>query len=164
MQRMRTFLICSLVLLCSGCAHVDDRNRPVGQNCDLATPPKSAGEDAHHGVLLLVYPRAREIGTNYNGCQVAWIQHENEATLAWIVVIQQGEVVRVWSQDPQMEAMLGQCVWENGIIKKGTSGACGDSKSMIMKSFLPGCISKAPTSFTEAELKAYDTNYCGKAE
>jgi hypothetical protein len=143
---MRTLLMYALLLL-SGCALADERDRPVGQNCDLATPPKSAGEEGHHGVLLLVFPRAREIGAHYDGCQVVWIKREKELTLAWIVVIQRGQAVRVWSRDAEMKAMLG-----------------GNSKRMIMKSYLPGCISNAPDLRTESEFKAYDKKYCGEAE
>jgi len=160
---MRMFLMSALLLLC-GYALGDERDRPVGQNCDLATPPKGAGEGVHHGVLLLVFPRAREIGSSYNGCQVVWIQRDKELTLAWIVVVQGGEAVRVWSQDADMKAMLGQCVWEKGIVKKGSSEVCGNSKNIIMKSYLPGCISKAPDGLTGAELGAYDQRSCGDAE
>lgn len=142
---MRTLLMSALLLLC-GYAFGDERDRPHGQNCDLATPPKSAGEESHHSVLLLVFPRAREIGAHYDGCQVVWIQREKEVTLAWIVVIHSGEAVRIWSQDPEMKAMLG------------------NSKGMIMKSYLPGCISKAPDGLTEDEFRAYDRRYCGDAE
>ena len=142
---MRTLLMSALLLLC-GSAFGDERDRPVGQNCDLAAPPKSAGEETHHGVLLLVFPRAREIGAHYDGCQVVWIQRQKEVTLAWIVLIQGGAAVRVWSEDAEMKSMLG------------------NSKSMIMKSYLPGCISKAPDAMTEAEFRAYDRRYCGHAE
>lgn len=160
---MRTLLMSALLLLC-GCAFGDERDRPVGQNCDLATPPKSAGEEGHHGVLLLVFPRAREIGSDYHGCQVVWIQRKNEVTLAWIVVIKSGQAASVWSRDAEMQAMLGQCVGEKRTVRKGTPEVCGNSKNMIMKSYLPGCISKAPDRLTEAEFRAYDRRYCGQAE
>jgi hypothetical protein len=154
--------MCALLLLC-GCAFGDERDRPVGQNCDLATPPKNAGEEAHHGVFLRVFPRAREIRADYNGCQVVWIQRGKEVNVAWVVVIQGGEAVRVWSQDAEMQAMVGQCVWEKGIIKKGTSEVCGNSRNMIMKSYLPGCISKGDR-LTEGEPGPKDRRYCGEAE
>jgi hypothetical protein len=153
----------AFLVLCA-CALASGGDRPVGQNCELTTPPKNAGEEAHHSVLLLVYPRAREIGTNYNGCQVVWIQREKAATLAWIVVIQGGEAVRVWSLDPEMETMLGQCVWEKGVLKQGKSEVCGSSKSMIMKSYLPGCISRVPDGLTESEFEEYGKKSCGDAE
>ena len=145
MRTIRMLLLPVLLLLCD-CAFGDEGERPIGQNCDLASPPKSAGEETHHGVLLLVFPRAREIGAHYDGCQVVWIQRKTEVTLAWIVVVQGGAAVRIWSQDAEMKAMLG------------------NSKSMIMKSYLPGCISKAPDGLTEAEYRAYDRRYCGDAE
>jgi hypothetical protein len=104
---MRALLTSALLLVCA-CAFGDERDRPVGQNCDLATPPKSADQEAHHGVLLRVFPPAREISASYSGCQVVWIQRNGEATLAWIVVIQGGEAVRVWSQDAEMQSMLGE--------------------------------------------------------
>jgi hypothetical protein len=160
---MRTLLMSALLLLC-GYALADERDRPVGPNCDLATPPKSAGEKAHHGVLLLVFPRAREIRADYNGCQAVWIQRDKELTLAWIVLIQGGEAVRVWSQDPEMKTMLGQCIWEKGNIKQGTAEVCGNSKSMIMKSYLPGCISKAPDRLFQTEFGPAEKGSCGDAE
>jgi hypothetical protein len=104
---MRALLTSALLLLCAG-AFAEEGDRPVGQNCDLAAPPKRAEEEAHHGVSLLVFPPTREIVAGYSGCQVVWIQRNKEATVAWIVVIQDGEAVRVWSQDPEMRSMLGR--------------------------------------------------------
>lgn len=157
-------LLTSLLTLACACAFGDERDRPVGQNCDLATPPRTAGEEAHHGVLLLVFPRARDIKADYNGCQVVWIQRDKKASLAWIVLVQAGQAVRVWSQDAEMQTMLGQCVWEKGTIKKGTSAVCGSAKSMIMKSYLPGCISRTPDRLTGGELAPGDRSRCGEAE
>ena len=104
---MRALLTSVLLILCA-CAFADEADRPVGQNCDLAAPPKRAQEEAHHGVSLLVFPPPGEIAAGYSGCQVVWIKRNKEATLAWIVVIQDREAVRVWSQDAEMRSMLGQ--------------------------------------------------------
>jgi hypothetical protein len=84
--------------------------------------------------------------------------------IAWMVLIQGGQAVRVWSQDAQMQAMLGQCVGEQGSIKKGAPGVCGNAKNMIMKSYLPGCISKTPDPLFEGESGPGDSSRCGEAE
>ena len=40
--------------------------------CAIADPPSEAGEQAHMGELLLVYPRAKNIGEAFTGCQSLW--------------------------------------------------------------------------------------------
>jgi hypothetical protein len=70
---MRQILASALLLLC-GPAFAGEIGRPVGKNCDLAEPPDTAGEEFDHGALLRIYPRARDIGMSYNGCQAVWVQ------------------------------------------------------------------------------------------
>ena len=66
------FVLAALCCFLGACALLAEAKRPTGQNCDLAAPPEDAGEEADHGVLLFVFPRARDIGVNYNGCQTVW--------------------------------------------------------------------------------------------
>lgn len=158
-------VLASLLLLLDDSSTAAESKRPVGQNCDLATPPKSAGEDTNHGLLLFVFPRARDIGVNYTGCQLIWTQSKTEVTLGWLVWIQSGKAVRVWSTDAEMNAMLGQCFWEKGILKNGRAETCGNSEDTVMKSYLPGCISKGPRQpLSNSEFDAYWEKHCGEAE
>jgi len=151
-----------LLSLMSTSASAEESKRPVGQNCDLAKPPESAGEEADHRALLFVFPRAHELGSNYTGCQVVWVQQDGNLALAWTTLIQRGEVVRVWSPDAAVTASLGNCLWERGVLKRGLLEKCGDSKSHIMESYLPGCFSKAPEGkFSAAESEAHWARDCG---
>jgi hypothetical protein len=116
--------------------------RPVGKNCDLAEPPNTAGEEFDHGALLRIYPRARDIGMSYNGCQAVWVQTQDGVNLGWLVWIETGEVARMWSADRELQAKIGGCLYEHGQITRGDPTACPLSTELIMKSLAPGCVAK----------------------
>jgi hypothetical protein len=93
------FLI--LVFFSSGTCIAGDNLRPQGANCDLVSPPENAGEDFNHGATIRVFPRARDIGSSYNGCQLMWVQAVDHWTIISVVEIRDADAERIWSPTTQ---------------------------------------------------------------
>jgi hypothetical protein len=54
--------------------------RPVGMNCALSKPPATAGEEFNHGMVLRIFPRAKDINASYTGCQALMVEYEGRWT------------------------------------------------------------------------------------
>ena len=94
---MRSIVLAFLTLglASTGCAAMPQR--PDGANCRLAAPPRTAGEIDAPRQIAFVYPRTKDIGIGYVGCQAVWVRGEHGAwqivTLVWI---ERRRVVEVW--------------------------------------------------------------------
>ena len=116
-------------------------SKPQGRNCELVTPPIDAGEEAGHGYLVQVSPRAKDIDSNYSGCQaVFWTTAKEPAQLAWLVEVVNGDPVRRWSSDPAMRE-ISKCVYGHGVLMKGSPDVCPVPPELLMPSQAPGCFS-----------------------
>lgn len=83
------------VVLVDAASAVDQR--PIGNNCNLTAPPQSAGEEMNHGIVLRVFPRAKDIGPSYSGCQALFVPHGGGWKVVSLTEVAQGDPVRVWS-------------------------------------------------------------------
>jgi hypothetical protein len=121
------------------CASVMAQGRPEGLNCDLIQPPKLAGEESNHGVTLKIYPRAKDISTQYSGCQVMFAPNSK----TWIVVslteVINGDPIRVWSDHPSNE-QTANCLYRKGKIIRGDPDKCPMPEFILTKSLAPGCV------------------------
>src|SRR5476649_760441 len=116
-------------------------SKPQGRNCELVTPTIDAGEEAGHGYLVQVSPRAKDIDSNYSGCQaVFWTTAKEPAQLAWLVEVVNGDPVRRWSFDPAMRE-ISKCVYGHGVLMKGSPDVCPVPPELLMPSQAPGCFS-----------------------
>src|SRR5690242_18198363 len=80
---------------------------PEGDNCRLSAPPESAGEEFNHGIVLRVYPRARDIAQSYSGCQIMWAPDSEKWVTVSITQVVNGDPVRIWSphaKSPELTA------------------------------------------------------------
>jgi hypothetical protein len=150
-----TMPILFLVMLLIYCTPVlaGEIDRPTGQNCNLVAPPDTAGETSNHGVTLRIYPRAREIDTSYSGCQSLWVPDKDEWSLIFLVVIESGDPVRIWSPDDPDQELAG-CVYQKGEVVKGDPETCPAPRSLIMKSLAPGCEEKIRSAIAKDGLGA----------
>ena len=133
-----SFMACALFVLAA-------EERPTGRNCELNSPPATAGEEINHGVTLKIFPRARDIAKNYTGCQTLWMPVKLKWALVSMVVIVRGDPERVWSPhetDPQR----GFCRYKYGRVVKGDPNQCPSPEFLIMKSLAPGCVAKITKS------------------
>jgi hypothetical protein len=118
-----------------------DSGRPVGQNCSLAQPPADAGEEMNHGITLKIYPRARNIGSNYTGCQAMWYPDGDKWGVVAIVAIEHGDPVRIWSPDGGDPARFA-CHYKQGRVIRGDAKHCAAPEFLIAKSLAPGCVER----------------------
>lgn len=119
-------------------ALADETGRPAGDNCNVASAPDSAGETLDHGNLLKVYPRARDIGPAYSGCQGRWAQTKTGWRLAGLAVITKGEARRFWTP----EVAVVTCIYDKGAVVLGDAKTCPAQSDLILKSRASGCVEK----------------------
>ena len=130
-------LICALILVIATTAGAAENERPLGQNCDLSTPPPSAGESWNHGFMERIYPRAKDISDRYNGCQVLFVStEEGKWSVMFVIEILRGDPVRIWAADMKSDELA--CRYKNGALVAGDSKACSDNIGLL-KSLAPGC-------------------------
>lgn len=115
--------------------------RPVGKNCNLSAPPESAGEELNHGIILRIYPRAKDINEMYTGCQLMWLPDANRWHVLSVVEIKSGDPVRIWSPD-KSDPVRVSCTYRKGKVVKGDAKNCAGPEFLIAKSMAPGCVKK----------------------
>jgi len=136
---MRTMIALVAAFCVSAAAGAADNDRPTGTNCDLAAPPPSAGEEFNHGLTLKIFPRARDIGPGYTGCQLVWIPHEGRWITMSAVAIEGGQPVRIWAPEVAKPDFL-DCRYKSGRIVAGDPGKCPMARFLLMRSMGPGCV------------------------
>ena len=136
----RDIAVLIIVILLSGFAHADE-HQPEGENCAIPIPPDNSGEEINHGVTLKIYPRAKDIGGTYSGCQSLWAPDKN----GWVVVAVSeyidGYPVRLWSphvKDPERKA----CRYSEGKLVSGNRDKCPIPESLVIRSLPTGCVEK----------------------
>jgi hypothetical protein len=137
----------------SGVCLADDNIRPTGQNCDLLDPPSNAGEDSNAGLTMRIYPRARDIGSTYNGCQLSWAQNGDHWIMISAVVIKEGDPERIWSPVGANQERFS-CRYKNGQVVSGEARSCASAKSLILKSLAAGCVDKLRKAMAVGGLNA----------
>jgi len=137
-MRFVAFVVC-IVLTITTCSAAG-AGRPKGKNCDLSSPPPNAGEESNHGVTLRVYPRARDIGARYSGCQVLLAPTAEGWSTVSLTEVVSGDPVRVWFPDSSDEAAL-VCRYRRGKVVQGNPATCPAPEFILVKSLAVGCVS-----------------------
>jgi len=114
---------------------------PVGSNCSLPAPPKAAGESIGHDITLRVFPRARDIGKDYVGCQTMWMPGGKDWRVVTVVAIDHGDPIRLWHKDAPNDPSLS-CRYKDGKLILGAPKDCAEPQFLIIKSVAPGCVDK----------------------
>lgn len=134
---MRLFIAVLIIMQCAA-ATAGEHGRPIGHNCEFSAPPENAGEDFNHGVVLRIYPRAKDIGKNYTGCQTMWTPEDKSWLIVGMVAIEAGYPVRIWV--PSISGPIpASCRYRKGRLFKGDEKNCPDAKTLIAKSLAVGC-------------------------
>jgi hypothetical protein len=157
MRRLAVFV--GLLTLASGSFGAIEV-RPKGTNCDLAKPPESAGEEMSHGVTLRIYPRAKDIGPAYRGCQSLWAPAGDRWTLVSMVEIVKGDPVRVWSSDSS-ERDITACRFKGGRVVRGDPSNCPSPNHLILKSLAPGCVEMIREAVSKGGIGIEEPAGCG---
>lgn len=127
------------LLFCQVSAFAND-DTPQGRNCDLSTPPISAGEEQNHGTVLRVYPRAKDIDSKYTGCQALLAPDGERWVVVSLIEVVNGDPVRVWSAYEKDSTILA-CRFRNGKVVQGNPDTCPAPEFLLLKSMAPGCVS-----------------------
>lgn len=134
-----------LLVLLAGAASAQDDGKPKGKNCDLTKAPRQAGEVMLHGVDARIYPRTRDLGRGYNGCQVWWVgEYPADFHLYALVEVVNGDHVRFWS--PIVKGPETACRFRNGKVVVGDPEKCPKHYYLFPKSMRAGCLAKLKTA------------------
>jgi hypothetical protein len=107
----------------------------MGVNCTLSEPPADAGEVAVHGMTIWVYPRAKDIFSNYTGCQTVFAEIDGKRKTVAITEMVDGDPIRIWSENETRE-----CLFQKGRMIRGNPSDCPSSEDLLVKSMPPGCV------------------------
>jgi hypothetical protein len=143
---MRSLAI-GIALLTLGCASAFAQE-PTGKNCLLLGPPETAGESQSHGAMLRVYPRAKEIGPDYSGCQTVWAGDGANWSVFAKTQVRSGDPVRVWIPD----GAYTSCRYRRGKLIAGRETECAHPEFLLMKSFPAGCVAKLHEAASKGAL------------
>jgi hypothetical protein len=131
-------VLIALVALWHICSFAVD-GAPRGANCNLSSPPASAGEESNHGIVLRIYPRAKDIDSRYTGCQALLAPDGERWAVVSLTEVVEGDPVRVWSPHEPDAAVLA-CRFRNGKVVQGNPGTCPAPEFLLVKSMEPGCV------------------------
>ncbi|MET3912094.1 hypothetical protein ABID59_006461 [Bradyrhizobium sp. S3.3.6] len=136
-MRASAVALALLLLLSPRIGHAAEA-RPQGKNCDLAEPPAGAGEDTAHGMAMRIYPRAKDIGPDYSGCQLTMLQIKEKWFVLSYTEVVAGDPIRIWSEhdpDPRKRA----CRFKAGKLVSGSEDICPAPEFLLSRSLPPGC-------------------------
>lgn len=129
----------SLLCLCGGISAKAENLRPTGTNCALESPPATGGEESNHGALLRIFPRAKDIGPTYTGCQVVLTQTGSKWQLVSLTEVVLGDPVRIWFESESTTPALS-CRYRAGKVVSGDAATCPMAAFILLKSLAPGCV------------------------
>ena len=128
------------LMACVGPAHADELNpRPVGTNCSLTSPPADAGESSVHDLTIHIYPRAKDIGPDYTGCQIVFAVIDGQQHMMRVEVIE-GDPRRHWSEENSDKEST--CRYQKGRVIQGNPRKCSSPDNLFFESMAPGCAKK----------------------
>lgn len=145
----RCLLTFAALLVSSAFAPAAIAARPTGENCTLTSPPSEAGEETNHGQVLRIYPRAKDIGPAYTGCQALFALQAKKWLIVSLTEIVNGDPVRVWSEDAQ--SVLA-CRYNSGKVVAGDPEKCPMARFLLLKSMAPGCVKRIQESVAKQGL------------
>jgi hypothetical protein len=142
---VRVAAVLPVLLLSNVPAGAAEQDKPIGQNCQVTMPDPNAGEEGGHGMLLQIYPRSGDIGPTYTGCQAVFVTTAKEGTrLAWLIELNMGDPIRMWSPDPELKAMQG-CRYRQGSLIAGDARVCSETAPELLPTEPAGCFSVPKT-------------------
>jgi hypothetical protein len=131
---MRNIIFIYFIAIC-GLSQASETTRPIGVNCTLSEPPTDAGEGAVHGMTIRIYPRAKDITSNYTGCQTVFAEIDGKWGTVVMTEVVDGDPIRIWSDDETSE-----CLYQKGRVIRGNPGKCPSPDDLLFKSMPSGCV------------------------
>ena len=87
--------------------------------------------------LLLVFPRVKDMGNFFTGCQSIWRRSEGLTTLLVRLEFKAGELIAM--RDPSTTEV---CHYRAGKLVGGSPVQCANAGMAPLRSLAPGCIAK----------------------
>lgn len=125
-----------------------------GRNCTVSAPPAGAGEVSNAENLIKVYPRAADIGTNYAGCQSAWVGLGERWTLVARILFESGQPRAVWAPGDPPDSP--RCRYDGHRLVEGADEQCPEPHQLILRSLPAGCVERSRRAGALASGCAYD--------
>jgi hypothetical protein len=113
----------------------------------------------NHGAVLRIYPRAKDIGARYTGCQVLFAPHAGKWHVVSLTEVVNGEPVRIWSEHEPDESVLA-CRYKNGKVVVGNPEKCPMAEFLLLKSMAPGCVKLMQEAVAKQGLGAQSPKQC----
>ena len=164
---MRPPIALALLFVVATAAIAKEEGRPEGTNCDLSAPPETAGENANRGMIIRIYPRARDITKTYTGCQITLASQGGEWVTMMITEIVEGDPIRLWSPYAAVSesiAELTSCRYRNGRVLSGVGDKCAMHEDLLIKSFTPGCLKKMSDAVAAGGMRTEWPEGCNQNE
>ena len=158
MRALASSFVLFFVLTAAGAAGND---RPTGTNCDLEAPPASAGEEINHGLVLRIYPRAKDIDANYTGCQVLFHPDGGKWVVVTLTEVIAGDPVRIWSTEADE---MTACRFKSGRVVAGDPHKCPMPRFLLLRSLAPGCVAQIRKAVETQGLGAPRSPECRQYE
>jgi hypothetical protein len=146
------------LLFCQVSAFAND-GAPQGTNCDLSAPPSSAGEVENHGVVLHIYPRTKDIDSQYTGCQALLAPDGERWAVVSLTEVVNGDPVRVWVPNVK-DFTTRVCGYKNGKVLNGNPGDCTAPEFLLHKSMAAGCVRAVREAVAKNGLAAQTPSWC----
>lgn len=128
-----------------------------GSNCQLLSPPKTAGETQTHGVILYLYPRSHTINNDYDGCQNQWFLDEDHYRKLSVVHYVKGKATLY--DNIRINGGIGyRCHYDNQSLTIESDKRCPSTKQLKKKTYQAGCYSKSNLNRSNSYEVAFD--YC----
>ena|ERR1035437_1171479 len=111
-------------------------------NCSIELPPDGAGEDAAHTTLVRVFPRKSAVGSDYSGCQTAWIQKGETWEKFSVMYFQKGQLQTWLSSDDETKPLGLVCRFADGKLAAKQPEKCYVPMAGLKRTFAPGCVAE----------------------
>ena len=126
-------------------------------NCQLLTPPETAGETQAHGVILYIYPRSHTINSDYTGCQSQWFLDDDYYRKLSVVHYAKG-LITGYDNIQISGDYAYQCHYENKLLTIESDRRCPTPERLKKKTYQAGCYSKSKLNKSDPYEVAFD--YC----
>ena len=111
-------------------------------NCDLASPPTEAGDAMGEESKwdLKVFPRYGEFPIQYTGCQISWVNMNDQWQVFAVAYFERGKPV-VFFGPATMAGRKGDlvCRYHGRKLISGPADDCPETSGLVVKSMPAGC-------------------------
>lgn len=131
-------LTCFILMLFSSVSIANILIPEDASNCNIIQPPKASGDSVLNGRLMKVFPRRKQMGENYTGCQTLWldIQRRHELERIMVLYFKNGEI----KIQQHMEAGRSfSCRYYAGSLLPNSKIECSKKSLDSLSSYPAGC-------------------------